>query len=222
MSRWYGDCVYGEELYKGIPLTPEGTVNLFAWEPNWANGVQVKYRYNTIISRTRLLKEQRKPLLSSPLRTLRFSVLDDDPVFSAKLEHYLKKYHAKQVLVPIYTEPVLVDSSRHDETIDGFTSVRVNSRIANCYNFINLSLVCLFIDIKYSLKAELKTIQQIYQVDGEWTLLLSSVIQTAFRSNRTVIYPLFEAVLESKRLEDHTDTVTDFDCEFKEVFLYGV
>jgi len=222
MSRWYGDCIYGEELYKGIPQTPDGTVNLFAYEPNWASGVQIKYRYNTVISRTRLLKEQRKPLLAKPLRTERFTILDDDYVFSARLENYLKKYHAKQVLVPIYTEPILVDTARHDDVLTGLTSIPVNTRMANCYNFINWSMLCLFIDIKYDLTAELKTISQIYQVAGNWTLLLSSAVQTAYPAERTVIYPVFDAVLDSKRLEDHTDQVTEFECVFKEVFLYGV
>ena len=222
MSRWYGDCVYGQELYKGIPQTPEGLVSLFAWEPNWVTGVSMRYRYNTIISTTRLLKEQRKPLLAKPLRTETFSVLDDDPVFSSKLEGYFKKYHAKQILIPLYTEPILIDTTRSTDTLDGETALPVNDRIADCYNFLNWAKMAVIIDIKGTLTAELINISDISSAAGQWTVTASGAVVTAYPANRCVMYPILEAVLDTKVITDHTDTVTEFECTFKEVFLYGV
>jgi len=222
MSRWYGDCIYGQELYKGIPQTPEGLVSLFAWEPNWNTGVSMKYRYNTVISTTRLLQEQRKPLLAKPLRTETFSVLDDDPVFSSKLEGYFKKYHAKQILIPLYTEPVMIDTTRSATTLNGLTALPVINRIADCYNFLNWAKLAVIIDIKGTLTAELISLSDISATAGNWTVTASGSVATAYPANRCVMYPILEAVLDTKTITDHTDTVTEFEFTFKEVFLYGV
>jgi len=221
MARYYGDCVYGLELYKGVPETPEGTTELFSYEPNWDASIQMRYRFNTRIATARLLQEQRKPLLDKPMRTEKFSILDERPVFNTKMINYLKKNHAKQMLVPLFTEPCMVDTSRHSQSLQNETFIYIDQTdltYTRYFNLWNYTSMVILIDFSETIKSELKWINYL----GPLGIQFGSGVNANFQRGTTVIYPIFEAILKAKDISDPTDEVTIFNLSFEEVFLYGI
>lgn len=104
---FYGDCLYGEGLYKGRPLPQPVYYDSdyrFTWLPDWGKPVTISLTYNTVIYETETKKEYRRPLLLSPLfeQKAMFTFFNKESAFS--FLRWLEIKHSSVIAFPDFTK----------------------------------------------------------------------------------------------------------------------
>lgn len=211
MAIYGSNFDYGDSHYKDegdvAPSTGE-----FYFLPNWKFPVKLSYSFETPISITRRKYEQRKPLRRIPLRKETFTFTGD--IDYEDVWHYLIEHHAESMTIPIYTEPCIPIGTG---SLAGVNSIIVND-ISGYYNLNNLTLYVIVIDRLDIVDAEILLLNNI---ENGNTINLIDSITGAFPRERTVMFPIFEAYLESHRRKDNTDTMTTIEVIFKEQNSFG-
>lgn len=200
---------YGDSpLYKddGGEIILQGTV--FRYLPNWNYPVQLSYKFETIISMTRLFYEQRKALRLLSVRKHIFTITENDNYET--IWNYFVRRHASSFLVPIFTEPLKISGTG---SLVGATSLIVNN-FEFYYNLRNLTSYCLLVDLRENnLKSELVILTNLI---NNVEIRCSAVVDNFLREY-TWVFPVFRAFLSSKTRQDITDNMTQMDFEFTEI-----
>jgi len=108
--------------------------------PNWNYSVGLSYNFQTVISITRRKLEQRKALIQRPKRILNYSVTDN--LKGTSILNYLIYLKARDILTPIYTEPILPTRSG---SLLGLMALPVND-ISYYYNLQEFTDYIVLID----------------------------------------------------------------------------
>jgi len=181
--------------------------NIFCYIiPNWIYSVNLSYNFRTVISLTRRKLEQRKALIVKPQRKLNYIITTNQK--GTTILNYLIYLKARNIVTPIYTEPVLLSIN---DSLLGRTSLLVNN-ISYYFNLNNYTNYIVLIDKRKTLDTEVLTIDSL-TAD---TINITSPVTQNFIGNTTIIYPLFSCYLSNKDFKDITDTMTKIELEFTE------
>lgn len=183
--------------------------DLFGYLPNWSTIPLVKYSMNTVISETRKLKEQRKPLLDTLKRKITLSYLFQN-TDNTIIENFFKYYRTGGFYIPCYWEPIFI-------TTAGDLTGKLNLTTANTeyfYNYQNLTTKIMLYDLAKNIQVEKLTISAITNTDIDFT----TNIINGFDGLQTVLFPLIWCNLESKNIINVTDNVKTFVFDFTELF----
>lgn len=173
---------------------------IFGFTPNWAEGISIKYAFNTAIVASERYKEQRKPLRSFPNTSLSCTFLND--VNGNKIGNYLQAALKSIVYVPIYSEPM-----RTTTTGTGNTTLAVGSIL----NFFNLKFLTRYVVLIDNAGISSPAVAELVSV-GSTTIVIGANTWTF--NSRTVIFPAMLAILDSVSKTIETQTLYGYSCTF--------
>lgn len=182
------------------------TASIFIDEPNWLYPVSITQSFDTSIFISKLQKEQRRPLRNVPQRTTSFTI--DRFTNRAELEIYLERYKNTRVVVPIYSEPILLIDTGNLSGHDTFTSQKDLSFL---YNLLHNTSYVVLVDIARVIGAELLTLD--FAIG---TNIATTAATHAFTGEKTVMYPVMLAYLTSVQILDVTDDKISVQLTFVE------
>jgi len=174
-------------------------------EPDWGQSIKTELSFETVLARNRFFKEQRRPLLDTPVRTVRLSAWSKG-LDAQKVKQKLTYGHDKVFGVPIYSEPCYPTG-----TITGQTVINMTNDLTKFWNLNNLCVHVMIVDHE----ALVSEIKEVDSVGANSVTLVRSVTET-FVAARTVVYPMFMAVLDSLTFKDETDDTSYVDVAFEE------
>lgn len=178
------------------------------WPPNWDRPVKISYTYLTVIGRNRRLVEQRRPLVVTPLRELEAEFLfcfDDQEVFL----HDSRSLVNKIIAVPIFSEPATPTAD-----IQNLTVINTNETLTNFYNLNNLTKFLLLRATDNNFRGEIKEVSSV----AASSITLNVPVVEDFKQGKTIIYPAFIGLMESKSYEMATARLAGISSfRFKEI-----
>ena len=179
---------------------------IFDYAPDWSNGVEMKYSFNTGVYKSEQYKEQRKPMKALPCTNQSFTVLADQN--NPEMIDVLRASLNKVLFVPIWTEPVQSTSSvdNHDGTI----TFQVPS-LSIHFNFSNL---CQYAIIVNTFGEQPSVLSQIMGYDSRG-LILKPVVGS-WDVYHSLIYPAMYAILDSIKDVSLTTEIGELQLSFNE------
>lgn len=195
--------------FQSFTVVVKGTrIVAFTYEPNWGNGISVKYRFFTVMRRSKQLREQRRPLLVNPLREISCSMwFNQDRL--RKFLHDMRAIYGSVLAIPIYTEPLTTASDPQGQTI-----VTVEQDISKHWNLQRLTTLMMFLDRDNQFNSELKTLDSI---SGTNQLVFDQPVLGSYFAGRLVIYPVMVGLISGKTLEAETDDVVQVRMDLREI-----
>ncbi len=182
---------------------------VFDYEPNWRHELTAEFAFMTIIQASRLLKEQRKPLLATMKRSLECTF--DIPQDAFRLFNVLQAGQAVPFYVPWFTEPILPTGTGN---LKGLTNIPVTDFVSN-YCTRNLAADFMLIDVSGAERGEIKTKASF---TGTTQITFTQNVAGTFPAASTVIYPVFYATCTGKKLRAATDSYLQYALTFEEYF----
>lgn len=197
-----------------VVLITGNRIEAFVFEPHWGS-VNMRYKFHTVISVTKHFAEQRRPLLSKPLREQKAD-FRANKIRQQSFVNSVRNLSIKTMAVPIFSEPILPS-----EDLQGKTVINSNSELDILWN-INNSEYILIIDIPENELSEPPKISEIKKIAsvGLNSITLENPVIKNFHAENSVIYPVFIGVIKSKggfRLA--TQNYVETSLEFKEVVI---
>lgn len=173
-------------------------------EPDWSNGLELSYGFQTVVSTSPRFVEQRRPLFPYPIRSLSCSfVLEGE--YGQELINKLTYGKALLLCVPIFTEPIFATA-----ITAGLSSITVTEDLSYCWNIQNCDYAVVINFVTGS-----RQMLKVSSASGV-TIPLSEAIETTFDADESVIYPAFAGIIKSFKKTDITDLIASIDCEFEE------
>lgn len=181
----------------------------FGYMPNWTDHVNISYNMQTIISETRDLKEQRKPLQEYFQLGVEAKFLCGSADKKATFENYFKYYKDDGFYIPVYPEPL-----RIDETGSIATKSTINTNNSQYYYMLrNQAEYVMLYDQEETVQVEKKEIDSV----GDTSITFTSAVSAAFDGSTVLLFPLIKCILQSKSIEDLTDDKQVYTLNFKEL-----
>lgn len=181
--------------------TPEIALD---FEPDWGSLPEVSYSFDSVVQGTPRLVEQRRPLLPTPIRSVKYDfTLSDEE--AQRLVNVLTYGASKFICVPIFSEPLLANT-----ITQGASSIIVTQDVSNLWNIQNCDWAVI-IDF-VNREAEMLSVSS---ASGT-TITLAGAIVGAFVAARCAIYPAFAGIVmgfDRTPVSDFTHKVT---AEFEE------
>jgi hypothetical protein len=186
---------------------PQLSAPIFDCEPNWLYGVKLVYGFETDIFISRFQREQRKPVRQHPLREISF-ILDQFGTRS-EAENFLYAYRNENVIVPIFSEPVLIAMTG---SLTGLSDILAQSSLAFLYNLQCMTTYAVLIDLSGTIDPELVVVDF---CTSAHVFTLNPIVG-AFSGESTVLYPALYGYLNSLRINDTTDDKVNVELTFTE------
>jgi hypothetical protein len=209
----YGLNGYGQFGYKGIAPdveTPTTAARSLAFVPNWAGGVQVRFAFRTVLSRTPYGVEQRRPQRDVPQRTITFSVLVQEEAI-AELVLFLERLHASTLWCPVFPEAMRITEAG---AIMGLTALTPSRDVSDFYALNNLTDYVMLAESGDPSNAEVIELSSVGA-----TLALASAVTLTLNGPAAIVWPAMRGYLRSWKVRDITDGVAEVDIEFYEILL---
>lgn len=158
----------------------------FLSDHNWADGIEVIYSFQSLITQSKKFYEQRAQLFPQMRRRLMISVLQQRPL----VKNYLM-YGANSVFaIPMFTEPILLAIGE----LDGLTSLTATNDISYYYNLKNLT------DLLVICKDNQILVRGITGVSGQ-NILLDTALITTWRGEEVICYPVISCFVEALKFD---------------------
>jgi hypothetical protein len=163
------------------------------YEPNWDDGPKIEYIFETVVTATERFKEQRRPLTESPRRSTEVSIYG----MSQRAQYFWNSlnYGKDKVFgVPIWNEVFFVqNATAGDTTIDTVGSVE---------KFWNLQNLCEYV-MFYNIDTYAYEVKSLSSASNNSIELASELLNT-FDTDKTVVFPIFLAYVESMQLDPNS------------------
>ena len=175
----------------------------FAYFPN--SDFNLKYRFITVLERNKRFVEQRRPVLNAPFHeeTAEFLL---DRLKEQKFINDLRLGSLQVFAVPIFAEPLHPIGN-----LQGLTTVSIAENLNEYWNVQTIEVI--LIKSADGLM-ELKYLQNL----NPNSLVMNPAIINNFQV-KTIIYPCFPGIIQSKNIRVITDRIISAQIEFREVSL---
>ena len=196
----------GAVWFGGIPG------NCFPWLPDWGNGVEMKYRFDTVIDVSETGNEQaRSPLFSKIKRTQ--SCKHFSPSYLSNIENYLRSMHASNFYVPIFTEPI-IPIGTIGTSLKSVTSI-TSEGLSSLFNLNNLCSFILMVDLSNQNNFELHSLAS---VNSDTKITIGGPFINNFYLGKTVYFPVMNAYNNGFSDSIDTPAIVDSALVFEEFF----
>lgn len=175
--------------------------------PEWGNGVNTAYAFQTVMFSTERFLEQRRPLMDRPMRTLSARYLLE----SMQAQRFFVSAcygHDKVFGVPIYNEMMGVQAI---STLSPTVTLRSTTPTTNLYSLNTYATHCAIVDHANAM-VEVKEISS----KATGSITFANNVTKTFNANTTAIYPIFFGMLRSVRFNSETDSIDSVDVDFTE------
>lgn len=182
--------------------------NLFGYMPNWKNEITIKYRVETVLSKTRKLKEQRKPLMDTLKRRMNVEYLREevDPII---IENFFKYYRTDGFYVPVYSEPIAIDETG---SLLGKSSLNIENA-QYYYSYKNLTNMIMLYDLSKQIQVEKIAVSSI----SDTVVSLSTNVSKNYTGETTMLFPVMKCLLDAKTFNNITDRLKTIILDFGEL-----
>jgi len=185
----------------------------FNFLPNWEQGIKQSYRFQTVMSKNERLVEQRRPLITTPLRQQTANYCLGQPGREKELRKFLHEQRllsTRPLAIPVYKEKIT-------PTVDlnGLTVLPVNEDLTQMYDITNLTVLILVRKISDIFDHELKGVSAV----GANSISVDVPVVGDFVAGDTLIYPCMIGIIESKDNRIETDLVGLATIDFTEIVL---
>ncbi len=174
-------------------------------DPNWEEGFDFEYEFQTVVFTSERLREQRRPLSEISSRRLRASFLLSG-VEAQRFLNLLMHGHDKLFGVPIYQEKLVPVSAPQ-----GGNTLTLASPTDNLWNLQNRAAYVALVDHGRGV-AEVKELASV----ASTSIVTATGIVNAFDLASTFVYPVFFALLQSARVEHASDACETVELELRE------
>lgn len=183
----------------------------FSFKPNWNSNVELALRYNTIISRTKWLNEQRRSLIPIPDRKESFTVLEENKMIQ-RLHNNMIEGHGRIFDVPIFSEPMHLTADLITGASNFFT-VEDLDYLWNLQNYTTHIFIHDLINDRFAVK-------EISSIDvANDQIFLTVNMGNTYKKDETIIYPVMSAIIGSFSIDNVTDTLGEAKIVFDEIKL---
>lgn len=184
-------------------------IEAFLYDPDWATPVKIGYVFSTILDRSRRYVEQRRPLFEIVKRKPAAAFWFDETEAQYFLND-IKRFHAKVLGVPIWSEPMHPTTS----PLQGSTFAIVSEAVVDYFNLRNTTI---FVLLKDTENKDLNEIKELAALDtGLRKLTFTNQISADLQQAQTVIYPIALALIGDLSTEYLTDDLVKCELEFEE------
>lgn len=193
--------------------------NTMAFLPNWEQGVDISYSFQTVISTTRPGTEQRRSLLSLPKREITAEYLWKGSDCQ-KFEIFLHTRGENPIYVPVYTQPISVTSPT--PSLQGASSIGHEyagfyfDRTINMQHIPGSKRKFVLYDKRKNTQIE-QVEDDLYTASGNYTTELTSAIVNDFTTEDTIMYPLVRCVMRDYDKTKETGDTNRYSITFEEV-----
>jgi hypothetical protein len=176
-------------------------------EPDWGETPEVAYGFSTVIQGNPFFKEQRRPLLSSAVRTISctFKVENEN---AQRILNRLISGVPQVCCTPVYSEPLFASV-----ITQGASLLTIQTDMTYLWNAQNSSYLVL---LDYTTGAS--EMLRVASVAGQ-AVTLSAPIVGVWTAAQTVIYPAFASILQDVKTVNATSRVVSFDVQFEEISI---
>jgi hypothetical protein len=184
----------------------------FSWLPDWTNGIEMKYKFDTVINAGETGNEQaRMPLLAAMKRSM--TITQFSPDYLSNIENFLRKMHADFFQLPIFTEPI-IPVSTFGTNLKNVTAVQSKGLLDN-FNLNNLCDHVLMISLQDQNISELHTL---VSVDSDTQMTIGGAFALDFFLGNTVYFPVMKVYTNEFSDDITTPQLVDSSLTFEEYF----
>ena len=174
------------------------------YAPNWENGINLSYTFETAQFVSEQSTEQRRPLQSRERRIMEVDYLLDGTE-AQQMMYDLAHGKDKVFGVPIYPETMLVSA----------VVASISLRVANVLNYWNLNNYADYIFLFEPVSRLYETVE--LSAVSDPYIVAEYILQESFTANKTYVYPLFFGYLTTEPvLEPYTDQLYTVSLTFAE------
>jgi len=174
------------------------------YAPNWENGINLSYTFETAQFVSEQSTEQRRPLQSRERRIMEVDYLLDGTE-AQQMMYDLAHGKDKVFGVPIYPETLLVTEIQSQALLS----------VVNALDYWNLNNYADYIFLFEPVSRLYETVELAGL--GDTVIVLEYVLQESFTANKTYVYPLFFGYLTTEPvLEPYTDQLYTVSLTFAE------
>lgn len=186
---------------------------IFIYPPNWIEGVDVKYSFNTSIFTSEHYKEQRKPLRSWPLFEMSYNILTGDRYLAPQIINFLRANLSTIFYVPIWVEPIqnFTDFTYQELSAVATTEDDLLKKFCLC-NLIDY-VICF--DVNYNREPQVMSVLTSGITEHTIEMQFSSPYQWTDIAG-TIIYPAKQMILDSFDKASLTPSFEEIPVSFKE------
>lgn len=209
----YSTGLWGEAR-TGIGAVWFGSIpgNLFSWLPDWSDGIEIDYRFDTVITQAETGNEQdRIPLFNTIKR--RLSCKNFSPSYMMNIENFLRSNHAGNFYVPIYSEPI-EPVGTYGASLENVSSVLVSGGLSALFNLSYLCNYVMMISLKNQNIAELHSAS----IESDTVLNVGGPFVLNFTIGDTIYFPVMNAYTNGYSDGIVTPGAVDTDLIFEEFF----
>lgn len=174
-------------------------------EHDWSSTYGIDYKYETVISATRTLYEQRRQLFNRCRREIHLKGYVNN---YAKANNYIRYSIDKPAIVAIYSEPMRLVTSG---SLQGLTTISIYEDITYYWNLQNLSDMIVIIN-KNTRASEVCELSSISGND----IILSGAIENNWDASSVVLYPVALMYVDQSEFSSITDTIADCNLKYRE------
>lgn len=184
----------------------------FSWLPDWQSGIEMKYKFDTVINAGETGNEQaRMPLYEKLKRSL--TIIQFSPDYLSNIENFLRKMHADFFQMPLFFEPI-VPVGTFGSNLNGVTAVQSQGLLSN-FNLNNLADHILMIDLNNQNRSELHTL---VSVNSDTQMTIGSAFILDFYLGTTIYFPVMKAYTNEFSDDITTPQIVDSSLTFEEFF----
>lgn len=181
---------------------------LFPFWPDWSDGLEIDYAFDTVLTRGENGDEQRRPLAKRPLRTLRATIWGDG-VNGQRLHHLVQHGKDRVFGVPLWQEALDVTG------IDATRQVLMLGRdFSDCWN---LTRLCDLIMLHERRSGTFMACSLLSRDPAGRTLSVTAPVSDVFAGGATRLVPLFTGILTSAEPAVVSDGMETWSVEFREL-----
>ena len=202
INAWY-EWDFGESYEQAINITG-ARIRLLPIKHNWSDPLRISYSFSTIISTTKKLYEQRKPLFPEARREVALSEISTDPILRNLLMAFGNYYFG----LPVITEPLTPTAGQG--LLNTLSSIHVDETLTNYFNMQLATRIVVWNDTTN----ETETLQ-ISSIDASNIYLAYPSLKT-WNLNNCTIYPALMVIVNDINISNVTDGVYEIQLRATE------
>ena len=193
INAWY-EWNFGESYAPAINIVGS-RIRLLPIKHNWTNTMKIGYSLNTIISTTKKLYEQRRPVYPDARREITVSELHTTPMIRNLLSSLANCYFG----IPVITEPITPTAGQ--AALNTLMTINVDETLTNYYNMQKADRIVIWND-----STDETEVLQVASLGATSINLLYPSLKT-WNLNNCTIYPMVMCIVNEVGMSNITDGV---------------
>ena len=185
----------------------------FDYGADWSNGFNILYGFNTSVFSSTSEREQRCSLRAKPYRNLSFSLWEEKAI-AFKILNELRTAYQKTIYVPVHSESFKSSNTNPAALItDSVDYLIATDTLEHHYNAKKLCTDLLVTDIR----GVVAPVRTTYDYLSDVLIYMDAISGTfSLLTVNAVFYPLIPCYIDSINIGAETDSVLNFEVNFKE------